>query len=74
MVKLHCDRCEKEIKNRYYTINFNSYDTYPKDDWTTACSAIAYSESRDGMLKMLNSQKMYCEQCRSEIEKFINSK
>lgn len=74
MVKLHCDRCGKEIENRYYTINFNSYDTDPKDnDWCTDCSVSAYSSSRDGMLKMLNSQKMYCGHCRSEIEKFINN-
>lgn len=75
MVKICCDRCGKQIENRYYTISFNSYDTDPKDDWctTTACSATGYSGSRDGMLKMLNSQRMYCSQCRSEILKFINN-
>jgi hypothetical protein len=79
MVKLHCDRCGEEIKNRYYTINFNSFDVDLKDstDSTIDCSlssAITYSNARNSVLKMLNSQKMYCEHCRSEIEKFINSK
>lgn len=74
MVKLHCDRCKKEIEDKYYTINFNSYDTNPQYAYSTTCCATGYStNSREGVLKMLNSQKMYCEHCKEEIEKFINN-
>jgi len=73
MVKLHCDRCEQEIKEKYYTINFYSYDTEPKCDLTCDyASASCYSSyTRDSALQVLNSQKIYCEKCKSEIEKFI---
>lgn len=74
MIKIHCDRCGKEIKNKYYTINFNSYDADPQYDYNTTCYATGYStNSREGVLKMLNSQKMYCEDCKKEIEKFISN-
>ena len=73
MVKLHCDRCGAEIKDKYYTIGFSVYETNPKDDWaTTACCATGYSSSRDGALSMLNAQKMYCSRCKQDIEKFIS--
>ena len=74
MVKLHCDRCGEQIKDKYYTINIYSYDVDPKYDCSTiADCAYAYSNSRDGMLRMLNSQKMYCKDCVNKIEKFIGS-
>ena len=74
MVKLHCDRCSKEIKDRYYTVNIYSYDTNPKYDcYTTADCASAYSGDRDSVLRMLNSTKMYCKDCRDKIEAFINN-
>ena len=74
MVKIHCDRCGGEIKNEYYTINFYQYDANPKGDIydyaTTACCASSYT--RDSALQALNSQKMYCKKCKSEIENFIS--
>lgn len=73
MVKIYCDRCGEEIKDRYYTINFWEHETHPKNcgyDMATACS----SYSSESALEMLNSQKMYCKKCRNEIENFINSK
>jgi hypothetical protein len=74
MVKLFCNRCEAEIKDKYYTINFNVYEVNPKpEDYLTTCAANAYSASRDGVLAQLNSQKMYCNNCKEAIEKFINS-
>lgn len=73
MVKLHCDRCGEEIKDRYYTINFWEYETHPKSiDYCKAESCSSYS--RESALEMLNSQKMYCKKCRNEFENFMNSK
>lgn len=59
MVKIHCDRCGKEIEKTYYTINIYSYDVDPKPEYT-ACCADSYSAGRDGALRMLNSVRMYC--------------
>ena len=71
MVKLYCDRCEKEIKDRYYTINIYSHDVNPKYDYDTAVvSTSAYSNGRDDILRTLNSTRMYCKECRDKIEEF----
>lgn len=74
MVKIYCDRCKEELDKKYYTINFWEYDTNPRyEPMTTAyASACSSSESRVGALKMLNSQRMYCKKCKSEIENFIS--
>ena len=75
MVKLHCDRCQEEIKEKYYTINFWEYDTNPKyDTYDCATANCAASYTRESALQVLNSQKMYCKKCRNEIENFICSK
>ena len=74
MVKIHCDRCGGEIKNEYYTINLYKYDVNPQGDiydWATTASCAA-SYTRDSALQVLNAQKMYCDKCKNEIEKFIN--
>ena len=73
MVKIHCDRCCAEIKDKYYTINFWEYDTNPKYDDCATASACSSSHTRDSALQMLNAQKMYCKKCRNEIENFICS-
>lgn len=72
MVKIHCDRCGAEIKDRYYTVNIYGYDTNPKYDYyaTTDC---ACSNSREDILRTLNATKMYCKDCRDKIEAFINN-
>lgn len=73
MVKLHCDRCGKEITNEYYTISFYQYDADPKGDmydWATSASC-ASSYTRDTALQVLNAQTMYCNKCKCEIEKFM---
>lgn len=74
MVKLHCDRCGEEIKDKYYTFNFYVYDVYPRDDRVYDCcdSASFGSYTRDSALQVLNSQKMYCEKCKNEIDLFIS--
>ena len=73
MVKLYCDRCEGEIEKTYHVINFWEYDVNPKyEPLTTYATVASYnSETREGALKFLNSRKMYCNKCKSEIEKFI---
>lgn len=74
MVKIHCDKCGKEIKDRYYTINIYGYDTNPQyADFTTADCASAYSNTREGMLKMLNNTKMYCKNCVNKVEGYLQS-
>ena len=72
MVKIHCDRCNKEIKDKYYTINIYEYDTNPKYDYC-ADRANSYSNSRNDILIMLNATKMYCKDCADKIEAFISS-
>jgi hypothetical protein len=74
MVKIHCDKCGAEIKNKYYTVNIYGYDTNPQPSITTAyaAAACASSSTRDDILRILNAQKIYCKDCREKIEKFIN--
>lgn len=74
MVKLYCDRCRKEIEEKYYLINFCEYDVNPKyEPLTTYATASSYNaESRDSALKFLNSRVMYCKSCKDEINKFID--
>ena len=75
MVKIHCDRCGKEIKERYYTVNIYGYDTNPKYDYyTEAACASSCSNVRDETLRRLNAIKMYCNDCKDEIEAFIYNK
>lgn len=72
MVKLHCDRCGKEIVDCYYTVCFEKYEANPKHfDYNTACSATSYSSSQNDVLRMLKSQEMYCEQCKAHIALFM---
>ena len=75
MVKLYCNRCGKEIKKEYYTINFYQYDANPVYDAydyaTTCCASSPYT--RDSALQVLNSQAMYCDNCKVKIEEFISN-
>lgn len=73
MIKIHCDRCEEEIKNKYYTINIYSHDVNPKYDSYTVADCVS-SCNRDDILRTLNATKMYCKNCRDEIWHFINNK
>lgn len=71
MVKIHCDRCGAEIKDKYYTVNIYSHDTHPKYDYC-ATADCACSSSRDDILRTLNATKMYCMDCKNKIEAFVN--
>ena len=75
MVRLCCDRCGNEITDRYYTININSYDVIPEFCFghTEACSVPEYSNTREDILRRLNSTKMYCKYCKDKIERFVNT-
>jgi hypothetical protein len=79
MVKIYCDRCKNELDKVYYTIHFSEYDTNPHYEsidttaYASTYSSTYSSETRTGALKTLNSQRMYCHKCKSEIDDFISS-
>ena len=74
MIKICCDKCGREIKDRYYTVLIGEHDTNPQNDYfniaSTACSTSS-SRTREDILKVLNSTKMYCKDCRDNIVAFI---
>ena len=74
MVKIHCDRCGKEIKDRYYTIDIDECSTTPTRTWVEAAEAAvsSYAYSRTDMLCALNSTKMYCRDCVCAVKEFID--
>ena len=75
MVKLYCNRCGKEIKDKhYYTININKeYMEIPKytySDYATAISSVN-SDPPEVMLAKLNGINMLCEECTEKIQEYI---
>ena len=77
MVKLLCNRCEAEIKDKYYTISFCKYDANQEvvEYYTDSTSTYHHlTTNRIGALALLNSQEIYCIECKEAIEKFINNK
>ena len=74
MVKLYCDRCGEEIKEEYYyTINIYKTELHPKTSISTLANAMS-SYTEKSSYERLSSEKMYCNKCKSEIEKFVNGK
>lgn len=75
MVKIHCDRCGKEIKGEhYYTIIIGKAELNPKytiTDCANAINAAAYIPEKSPYEK-LSSQVMYCEECKDDIEHVLN--
>lgn len=71
MVKICCDKCGSEIKDKYYAVNIYEYDTHPRYEYY-ATADCASSNSREDILRTLNATKMYCKDCRDKIEAFIN--
>ena len=70
MLKRICDRCKKEIKGNYWTINI-----YEKEDTTMRLTTEgAANNIQHNMRKMFNSEKEYCKECIEEIEKVILNK
>ena len=77
MVKLFCNRCESEIKDKYYTINFCSYAVNQEPEYyidSASSSAYQLTTNRISALALLKSQTIYCTKCKEAIEKFINNK
>ena len=73
MIKMHCDRCGKEIKGTtYYTISIYADDINPAPAETVAY-ATAVQNLQTNVLAMFNAKKQYCKDCRDEIEMFINN-
>lgn len=74
MVKIHCDRCGKEIKEKYYyTITIGKADLNPKYDYSTEACGTAYNYAPEkSPYEKLSSQKMYCKNCADEVIYTIN--
>ena len=77
MVKIHCDRCGKEIVGGYYhTINIYKEDINPKHtitNYADALSSVA-SSLQENLFAKLNSYKMYCDECIDDIKHYINNR
>lgn len=62
-----CDRCNKEIKDNYYTI-----DIYEKEDKTGKLTTDgAMNNLNQNIDKFLMQQKEYCKECIKEIKNII---
>lgn len=73
MIKMHCDRCGKEIKGTtYYTISICTEDINPAPI-ETVTYATAVQNMQMNTLAMFNTKKQYCKDCRDKIEAFINN-
>lgn len=77
MVKLHCDRCGKEIVGEhYYTIIIGKAELNPKyeysiSDCANAISAYSHEQEKSPYEK-LSSQVMYCESCVDDVMYTLN--
>ena len=74
MIKLYCNRCGKEIKEEYYyTVNIYKTELHPKTSISALADAMsAYTEKSS--YERLSSEKMYCKECKDDIEYFINNR
>lgn len=74
MIKMHCDRCGKEIQGTtYYTISFHANDINPANDYTSSFATVCYNLNANA-IGAFNSEKQYCKKCIDEIDSFINNK
>ena len=70
MLKRICDRCKKEIKGNYWTI-----DIYQHEDVTNRMNATGAAHNLEqNMRKILNRQDEYCTECIEEIKEKIRGK
>lgn len=75
MIKLYCDKCGEEIKDKYYTINVCEQKISSKRNSLQEL-ADAFSNSNyesKTPYGELSSQTMYCEKCKDGIKTFINN-
>lgn len=70
MLKRLCDRCKKEIKGNYWTIDiYEQVDSIGK--LTTNGAANNIKQNID---KTLNREKEYCENCIYKVKEFIEKR
>ena len=72
MIKIHCDRCGKEIVGEhYYTIIIGKAELNPKYEYSISGCANAISaysrEQEKSPYEKLSSQVMYCESCADDV-------
>lgn len=77
MVKLHCDRCGREIVGEhYYTIIVGKAELNPKYEYSISDCANAVSaysrELEKSPYEKLSSQVMYCKECADDVIYTIN--
>ena len=72
MVKLHCDRCKKEIKDKYYTINIHEVNLCSEDSVASAIDSLCLCTTKiKTPYEKLKSTKMYCKNCKDKIESIL---
>ncbi len=74
MIKIHCDRCGKEIKGTtYYTISIHADDINPSLDYSKSLTT-ALQNFKTNSSALFKTEKQYCRKCIDKIENFINNK
>lgn len=71
VIKLFCDRCGERITDKYYTVAFTEHyvDSKHRATDTLEGTIAAYSTYIEPTaLEKLNSQKMYCSECKNKLE------
>ena len=72
MVKLFCDRCGGEIKDKYFTIGYSEESLEPV---FCGCAASMASQSfAMSSLQELNAKRIYCEECKIDIFSYASRK
>lgn len=66
MVKLYCDKCGKEIKDKYYTVAFTEH--YTMSVYSDGKLSTIDTYIRPTAFEELNSQKIYCSECKNKLE------
>lgn len=70
MVKLYCDKCGKEITDKYYTVCFAEHYIRAKTAIENLSDSISTISTyiKPTAFEELNSHKMYCSKCKVELE------
>lgn len=67
MVRLYCDICGKEIKDKYYTVAFTEH--YMMSGYLEGKISSIDTYIKPTAFEELNSQKMYCSECKNKLER-----
>ena len=71
MVKLFCDRCGERITDKYYTVAFTEHyvdGEHKTMDALEGAISACVTYIKPTALEELNSQKMYCSECKNKLE------